>query len=323
MRAKFVLIGAVGFVLPLFAAPVDQLFVFGDSLSDSGNASIATLGTQPGPGGYYYRPVTGVPFPVGEFTNAPTATGPTGVWADQLAPKLGLSVAQPFLAGGNNFAVASALTTGGIPGSSLSDQVGVFGATHPTGAPGTALYTFWAGANDINNGGNPISAADNIYQDIMMLAGAGAKTFMWLNLPDLGKTPDAIAAGAGISALATQASLAFDAEWALDIGKLAGQGIFVVGVDVDGLFNQIQSNPGAFGFTNVTTPAMSVAGANPDQYAFFDGEHPTAAADSLVASLAFDDLLGSTTPEPSTLGFAMLGFSAVYFFARRTRRKSW
>jgi thermolabile hemolysin len=324
MRMKLILAGAVGLLLPLSAAmaeTVDQLFVFGDSLSDAGNASIATLGAQPPSSSYYFRNVTGVPFPVGEFTNAPTSNGPTGVWVDQLAPKLGVSMAQPFLAGGTNYAVASGQTSGGTPGTSVSDQLGVFAATHPTGASGTGLYTFWAGANDIAAGANPITAADNIYQDILSLAGAGAKTFLWMNLPDLGKIPDGIATGPAGSALATQASLAFDAEWATDLAKLQGQGLFVVGIDVDGLFNQILANPTSYGFTDVTDPAITTPGANPDQFLFWDGEHPTAAADSLVASVAFNDLSAAeAVPEPATLGFAMIGFSAVCFFVRRKKR---
>jgi thermolabile hemolysin len=315
---------AVSLFLPLssaFAIPVNsinQLFLFGDSLSDSGNASIATLGAEPGSGGYYYRSVSGLPYQVGEFTNAPTPGGPTGVWADQFAPKLGLPVAQPFLAGGTNFAIASAMTgSNGLDG--VTDQLGYFKAAVGSTAPSNALYAFWAGANDVANGGNPITAADSLSQNILTLSAAGAKTFLWFNLPDLGKTPDALAAGPVQSALASAASNAFDNEWALDLSRLQSLGIDVIGVDVASEFLAIQADPAAFGFTNLTTPAISVPGANPNQYLFFDGEHPTAAADALIADLAFTDLVDA--PEPAALTLAALGIAMVALLGRKARRE--
>ena len=306
-----------------FAIPVNsinQLIVFGDSLSDSGNASIATTGSQPGSGGYYYRSTTGLPFQIGEFTNAPTATGPTGVWVDQFAPKLGLPVAQPFSAptGGTNFAIASAQTgSNGLSG--VTDQLGYFNAAVHSIAPSSALYTFWAGANDIAQLGNPITAADNLYSNIQTISAEGGKYFLWFNLPDLGKTPDGIASG--FPELATAASQAFDLEWQLDLAKLQAQGVDVVGVDVYSEFQLILSDPAAFGFTNVTDPAISSPGANPDQYLFFDGAHPTAAADALVADLAFSDLTAASTPEPSAVCLAFLGlagFGALRIKVRKT-----
>jgi len=316
---------AVSLFLPLssaFAVPVNtinQLFFFGDSLSDSGNASIATLGAEPGSGGYYYRSVSGLPYQVGEFTNAPVAGGPTGVWADQFASKLGLPVAQPFLAGGTNFAIASAMTgSNGLDG--VTDQLGYFASAVGSTAPSNALYAFWAGANDVGNGSNPITAADNLYQNILTLSAKGAKTFLWFNLPDLGKTPDALAAGPVQSGLASAASNAFDNEWALDLSRLQSQGIDVMGVDVASEFLAIEADPAAFGFINVTTPAISVPGANPNQYLFFDGEHPTAATDALIADLAFTDLVAA--PEPAAIALAGLGILLVLLLGRSARRET-
>ena len=47
---------------------VNQIVAFGDSLTDTGNASIATLGVQPG-AGYAYRTVQGCPLRA-EFTES-------------------------------------------------------------------------------------------------------------------------------------------------------------------------------------------------------------------------------------------------------------
>ncbi len=70
MRLKLLAVTGVILIAPVCAAlassitSVNQLIVFGDSLSDNGNASIATLGAQPGPK-YATRNYTGIPFAVG------------------------------------------------------------------------------------------------------------------------------------------------------------------------------------------------------------------------------------------------------------------
>jgi phospholipase/lecithinase/hemolysin len=271
---------------------VNQLVVFGDSLSDNGNAAIVAASL-------------GIPFP-------PLSNGP--LWIDQLAAKLSLPDPQPFLAGmgGTNYAIATAQTgSNGLSG--VSDQLAAFAATHPSGAPADALYTLWAGANDIFNGGNPVLAADNIFNNILSLAAGGGKYFLWLNLPDLGLTPRAIAAGQ--TAAANLASGAFNAEWAVDLGKLQSLGINVTAVDVQALFAQILANPAAFGFSNVTAPGQGQP--NPNSYLFWDDEHPTTAADAFVANLAFADL---SVPEPASVAFAALGLLSLALWKRRAKK---
>ncbi|MCU1293807.1 MAG: hypothetical protein JWP08_2657 [Bryobacterales bacterium] len=316
--AGLVLAASSAFPIPVGAA--SQIIAFGDSLSDSGNATIITSGAEPGPGGYYYRNLPGVPGQVGEFTNAPTPGGPTGVWLDQLSTKLNLPMAQPAAAGGTNYAIGFAQTGSGSP-IDVTSQINRFGAATSSVAPSNALYTIWAGANDIANLGNPAGAADNLYNNILTLSSEGARYFLWANLPDLGKTPEAISAGPIVAGLATAATNLFDDQWSSDLHKLQNSGISVVGLDVASLFSNINNNPAAYGFTNIDTAAMSVPGANPDTYLFFDGAHPTAAADSLLASAAFDALTPVPAPEPAAYGLAGLGLSALYLAASRARRK--
>jgi len=268
---------------------VNQLVVFGDSLSDNGNAAIAAASL-------------GIPFP-------PLSNGP--LWIDQLAAKLSLPDPQPFLAltGGTNYAIATA-QTGSNALSGVSDQLALFAGAHLGGLPADALYTFWAGANDVFNGGNPVLAADNIFNNILSLAGGGGKYFLWLNLPDLGLTPRAIAAGQTVPA--NLASTAFNTEWAINLGKLQAQGIDVVGVNVEALFAQIVANPGAFGFSNVTSPGQGQA--NPNSYLFWDEEHPTTAGHALVANLALADL---AAPEPASVAVVALGLLSLVLLKRR------
>jgi phospholipase/lecithinase/hemolysin len=120
---------------------------------------------------------------------------------------------------------------------------------------------------------------------------------------------------AGQTIPANLASGAFNAEWALDLGKLQALGINVVGVNVQTLFEQILANPAAFGFTNVTDPGQGTA--NPNSHLFWDDEHPTTAADTFVANLAFADL---SVPEPASIAFAALGLLSLLAWKRRAKK---
>jgi phospholipase/lecithinase/hemolysin len=287
---------------------VTQVVAFGDSLSDAGNASIATLGAAPGPG-YATRTVTGVPFPVGYFTNPQTGTGPSGLWIDQFAAKLGVADPSPALAplGGSNYAVGSAMT-GSANLADMQNQVNLFLATHPGSASPTALYTLWGGANDIFGAQNPVTAADNIATQIKELAADGGHNFLWFNQPSLGETP-ALSGIPAAAAAANLASQAFDQEWALQVANLDSLGINVIGVNIDTLFNDILANPAAFGFNNVVAACNATPGCDPNTFLYWDSEHPTTYADSLVANLAFQDAFGApvVTPEPPTITLLALG----------------
>lgn len=294
------------------AASYSGIIAFGDSLSDAGNASIATGGAEPGPG-YATRTVTGIPFPVGYFTNPQVGGGPSGLWVDQLAGLLGVADPQPFLAplGGTNYAVGSATTSGLV---SMNTEVGLF--LSGGAAPSTALYTMWGGANDIFAGMNPVAAADTIANEILTLHAAGANNFLWLNLPMLGFSPG-LSGNPALSGAANAASLAFDAEWLSRLAFLHTLGINVTGLDVNALFAQILANPGAFGFTNVTSACMATPGCNPNTFLYWDQEHPTTYADSLVARAAFNAL--NPVPEPPSV--VLMGMGGLFVIAGVFGRK--
>ncbi len=305
MHLRIALSVAVAFTIPcsvsfassLSPSQVTGITAFGDSLTDTGNVYIATGGALPGPG---YAP--------GRYTNPQTGGGPAGLWIDQFAAQAGVTDPGPALAGGTNYAVGSALTGNANP-QDMGNQVGLFLSTHPLGASSSALYTFWGGANNIFNGGNPVSAADNIENEIKAIAAAGGQNFLWLNLPDLGDVP-ALSGNALASAAANLASQAFDAEWATDTSALDALGINVIGVDVNTLFNNILMHPATYGFMNVTSACDTTAGCDPNTSLYWDIEHPTTYADSLVANLAYTDAFGpsvTATPEPSSITLLALG----------------
>jgi outer membrane lipase/esterase len=313
--------------LVLFLAPVallansissvSSLTVFGDSLSDNGNAAIALGGTLPGnyaPNAFTDGPSTSPAIPPG---------GPYGLWIDQFAAKLGVADPTPFLAGGSNYAVASALSGHNALFSPVppltqvpytADQVQLFGLAHGGAASASSLYTIWSGANDLAAGVSPITAADNEFANIKALATAGGKQFLWLNLPPLGATPDAVLKGPAAVGALNAASALYNFEWALDIAKLQALGIDVIGVDVNTLFVNLAADPGTFGFTNITDPAQNTSG-NPNTFLYWDGEHPTTAADALVANLALADYVAA--PEPASVAFSALGMVSLLLLGTR------
>jgi phospholipase/lecithinase/hemolysin len=307
---------------------VDQMVVFGDSLSDTGNAAYATGGLLPGPATNYAA---------GEFTNGPqtnpATSGPLGIWVDQVSPRLNVPVPQAGFAipGGTNFAVGSA-STGTNPGfpttplqaPGVDQQLGAYLAGTGGVSSSTALYSFWAGANDISNSPTPttgVQAADNIYANILALSGTGAKTFLWFNLPNLGLLPAVTQQGPTAVALASAASAAFNSEWQTDVDKLKSAGLLVIGVDIASLFDHVEADHASgcavgpsdpFCFANVTDPAQGNMQADPNTYLFWDGEHPTTAAHALVADLVYSDV--EAVPEPyswSLLAFGGVGLLAI------------
>ena len=318
--AAFATSCSVALASTISSGQVTQIVAFGDSLSDAGNASIATLGAVPGPG-YATRSVTAVPFPVGYFTNPQTGAGPSGLWIDQFAAKVGVADPSPALAplGGSNYAVGGALTGSANPGD-MQTQVNLFLATHPGSASPTALYTLWGGSNDIFAAQNPVTAADNIAAQIKQVAADGGRNFLWLDLPNLGETPSLSGIPAEAAA-ANLASQAFDQEWAMQVSALDSLGINVIGVNVDTLFNDIVANPAAYGFSNVANACNTTPGCNPNTFLYWDDVHPTTYADSLVASLAYQDAFGpvTATPEPPTITLLALGGAGLLALWRSRR----
>src|SRR5215471_19696469 len=80
------------------ASLVDQIVVFGDSLSDNGNAGfiLQNFPNLAPPGSVAPIPPAYTP---GSFTNGPatipSTNSPTGLWIDQFAAKLGVADPQP------------------------------------------------------------------------------------------------------------------------------------------------------------------------------------------------------------------------------------
>jgi outer membrane lipase/esterase len=284
------------------------LYVFGDSLSDSGNLFLATSGAIPPPS---------LGYAAGRFTNGPN-------YADDLAVRLGLALG-PSLAGGSNFAWggARAGTIGdgpptGVP--ALLDQVGAFIAPPGPSADPGALYVVFAGGNDIraaliqlaiNQALVPAmlnEALLNIGTAIAELALEGAHDFLVPNLPDLSLIPGLAGNPLG-QAAALSLVTAFNAglDQILD-GEPAL--LHITRFDTFGFLHGFIAAPPA-GITDLTNACLvgGVACADPDSHLFWDDLHPTRVAH---AALAEAQLMA--VPEPGL--FMLLCLAAIGLMLR-------
>lgn len=303
------------------AGPYSAVYVFGDSVSDSGNVALA-IGQPSG----VPQSITGngyIPdfpyFPSGRFSNGP-------VWVESFAAGLGLSAA-PSLAGGTDFAFAGARTGGpNVPVPTLTTQAGMFlGATGGV-APGNALYVIAEVGNDARDtlqamaiSADPLQTlsagaaayAANIEAIVHSLRNAGAQHFLVFNNVDLGLVPAIQAIGGPVPGLASLVSATMNS--ALEAALVDEPD--VTPFDTFGFLDDVVNHPASFGFDNVADACGAAAGADCSRYAFWDGLHPTAAMHGLIARTA----LAAVVPEPAGLLLVLGGLAAMVAFSRRVR----
>jgi outer membrane lipase/esterase len=267
---RFALIGFLAAApLPATAAGLfTGLYAFGDSLTDTGNTNLATAGALPG-----------AAFHSGRYSNGP-------VWLESLAGHLGLAGPTPSLTGGRDHAWAGAYTLSGGSVPSISQQAANFVGKGGTFLP-TDLVVLWGGANDFLLGGqtNPAIPAGNLAGIISTLAGAGAKTILLTNLPDLGDTPELLFTGSAAAIAGfSQLSAGFNFSLYSQITPLeTSLGINIIELDVFGIGKELKTNP-AFGFTNTTQSALLTGNAaNAGQYLYWDTVHPTSRVHDIFA----------------------------------------
>ncbi|MBD1893518.1 SGNH/GDSL hydrolase family protein [Coleofasciculus sp. FACHB-712] len=326
------------FLLPLkaVAASFDRIYVFGDSLSDTGNVFNLTGGSSPKAPPYYQ----------GRFSNGP-------IWVDALANKLGLAPALVTAGGANssdsiNFAFGGATSgtnnvAGPLPG--LQTEIDWFKsdlAKTKQSADSEALYIVWAGGNDYLGGGvtDPTEPVKNISAAVTSLFNLGARNFLVANLPDLGKAPVGLSGGIAMSNGLNQLTEFHNSGLSYSLGELSKSldGIKLKSLDINSLFNNVITNKETFGFTNVTDSCLTNYEGpqdstydicdNPDSYLFWDNIHPTAAGHKLVADLAFAALTPASepqksVPEPaSALGVLAVGALGAGSLKRRKPKKA-
>lgn len=319
-------------LLPLWswsAPQFSQLYVFGDSLSDTGNTEIVA------PGG----DVPDTDFTYG--TNGRFSNGP--VWVEYLNDHLGLGAVAPSRAGGRNYAHGgSEITFDEGPSTGLLRQYQMYASgAGAAGSDPDALYVVWSGSNDIRYSLMAAAADPDTdiaaifsqrigayYQVLSGLAASGAQNLLVPNIANVGRSPEALAAG--VSGETTALVMAWNA--ALDdmLDTLEGQTQATIWrFDAFALVEGIFANAAELGFTHTGEPCSTVVDnveipcANPDEYIFWDMLHPTTAGHRLIGEGAWALINDPATevPTPLTLWLLMPGIAGILMVRRRQHER--
>lgn len=277
----------------------DRRFVFGDSLSDTGNVSTLTGGAIPGSN--YFQ---------GRYSNGLN-------WVDRFSTRQALDV--DFLLGNTvaastdtfNFAYGGAttgsetlsLTTGTPPGmlAQVSSYLSYLSAGRIARPTADSVFVLWGSTNDygawITNQTVSASAivaqtVGNIETAVRNLNAVGARTFLIVNQPDQRLIPSSSSLTAAQFAQIGQVDAAHNALLVQTAQRLQSQlGVRIIHVDVAALYADLIANPRAYGFVNTGNCITSLGvatGLCPNdaaaaQTVFWDSNHPTTATHLLIS----------------------------------------
>lgn len=301
---------ALGLAAP--AQAYTELFVFGDSLSDPGNAYALTGGAIP-PAPY-----------AGTFSNGPTA-------AQYMAADLGVGLHDYAIGGAmtgtdNYLALTTPALAPVLGGTGIASQIAAWSPTAGFSSS-NSLFMVWGGPNDlslafdraaagesVNFGAVLAGAVGNIAGDIAALNAKGAHDFFVPYLPDLGLTPRALARGDSFAAQASVLSNAYNAALASTLVSLqSALGITIYGFDTAQFMRDVIATPpaGMFNTSDACTSSASALASGCFGYLYFDDIHPTTMTHALLASN-----FAVAVPEPAAW-MLMLGGLLVVAVRRR------
>jgi len=261
-----------------------SLYVFGDSLSDVGNANIASAGLIPDRN--YFA---------GRFSNGP-------LYADQLAVILKTAM-KPSRSYGSNYAFA------GANSNVINAQVSNYKANVNDSADPDARYIIWSGANDLLDlvktpVSDPTTTIDtaiaHIKNAIRKLSSINASQIFVINQINLAHLPRVIQLDTDLAnsiSLASQLSTQFNSALQTMLDSLnTEENIMTTSIDVFTLFEDVVANPENYNLTSVTDACYTrdesefeLTGneticANPDEYLFWDSLHPTTIGHTILTS---------------------------------------
>lgn len=347
MNQKLLALGVVflSVMAPLKAQAVNftGLNIFGDSLVDTGNLFNLT-GSPPSPP--YAQKFSNGPLWIDNLANELSLT--PALSTDVLPGVLTGAILPP--SQGINFAFGGALTSDLNVGSpllpGLQQQIETFtDLTTVAPADSSALYVLWAGGNDYNEvffnpnsltvplPALPHQTTSNISAAVQTLIDVGAKDFLVVNLPSLGGTPFADLLDQQIDPSISNQLNDLTAEHNLLLEQKLDQlrglpDVNITTFDVNSLLAEVVANPDQFGFTNVDDPCLinfmpgfrfDGVCENPDEFLYWDDNHPTARAGEIIAQAASDTLGLQTVPEPAS-GLGLLALGALGAGSRAKRQ---
>jgi phospholipase/lecithinase/hemolysin len=299
-----------------------DVYVFGDSLSDTGNIR-NSLGFF---GGFLGNSI-------GYGSNGRFSNG--DVWHEYLSADLGLNSTSIHRTGGNNYAYGGALVSSAAQGLGMDAQIDTYISEQGgVSSDADALFIAWAGGNDVRGyvgQTDPLAeleqTLDNYAASLAQLLASGVSTLLIPNLPDLGAIPEF--ASTADSAQAHDLTVAWNTGLESRIWDLNHQfNASLYYFDVYTTFNELLAAPADFGFTNTTDQCRSssffgeTACAGADGYAFWDYIHPTTAAHELLAQFAFEQLANNRVfvSAPGTIAILAAGLMMIGVQRKRIRK---
>jgi phospholipase/lecithinase/hemolysin len=288
------LAGAMTAPTPASAVVINDLFVFGDSYSDTG-AFVPLVN----PGGTTWAGYLAQNFNITLTTSKNADPGTDGV----------------------NFAESGARVDP-VPAPtrqprSLTQQVAEFqnyvDNDEVTFNPASTLFFLAGGLNDHTSDPTQIDAATTA--QITTLYSLGARIFELALLPQdvPAFTNSALNLNPGYTALVPELQSEFP-DATIELSNW--------GPDYD----DILTNPANYGITNTTTAcAGPPVCATPDTYFYYVNSHPSDASHHIVGNEIFTEVLGlaapTAVPEPSTWAMMLLGFAGLGFAGYRGAKK--
>jgi outer membrane lipase/esterase len=321
------------------AKAYDAEYVFGDSLSDNGNAAEFQGEAYPYPPSYHDA-----------YTNGPVAVA-------LLAKSLGLPALEPSLwangfmdvhnifgqgfVPGTNYAFAGATASDDgtiVPGANLPDQVKAYTTLVSSVADPSALYVVMIGGNDVilatlaglsAPDAEPLlmGSVTSEVDQIKTLVKDGAKNFLVVNVPDVGLIP-LVSGNSSESAAATADSKFYDSQLNMQLAGLSlPAGAALHEFDLYDFNTTILDNAMTLGFTNTThacysdTPSSDASAtgcdtSNINSFVYWDDVHPTKPVQALWAQG-----MQQAIPEASTWAMLLMGFAGTAFMGLRSVRK--
>jgi phospholipase/lecithinase/hemolysin len=223
----------------------DTIVTFGDSLSDNGNLYKYMLHLLPVSPPYYE----------GRFSNGP-------LWIEKLYSSY---FPHDYTTGFQDYAVGGAGAVLSYKENlpfTISVELTDYLYWNKYGRHDRTLYVIWIGANNYVNGPTNVDdlttgVVDAIGSVVERIIDNGGDKFLIINIPDLGKSPQAIEGGTTeLLSLLTSEHNKKLAHKIKELKKDHPDSVMVY-FDVAKLFDEVISNPKAYGVTNSTEPCYT------------------------------------------------------------------